>query len=191
MTYLNEHKELPDEAALTGADIQGVQLLLANESATSQNVTFECLLDKVEKFKTVLLLFRPLNKFTKYTVQTETSNNTTNVLGEAAASSSLNNALILMNETKATQQVNTFLNNLNITFITPPRTSHISVQKKMLLTNNTKSRDVVQTPEFLWRHSKEYHILTHYIDPTVYTLIFGVGLFRNGMLLFIFVRHRN
>ena len=34
VTYLMEHKELPDEAALTGADIQGVQLLLANESAT-------------------------------------------------------------------------------------------------------------------------------------------------------------
>ena len=34
VTYVIEHKELPDEAALTGADIQGVQLLLANESAT-------------------------------------------------------------------------------------------------------------------------------------------------------------
>jgi hypothetical protein len=42
----------------------------------------------------------------------------------------------------------------------------------------------------LWRQTKEYYILTHYIDPTMYTLILGVGLLGNGMLLFIFVRHR-
>ena len=188
LTYLMEHKYLPDVAALT--DIQGVELLLANESATSQTVTFEGLLDKVENFKSVLLLFRPLNNFTKYTIQTEISNNTTNVLVEAVANSSLSIALILMNETKATQQMNTFFNNLNGTFIPPPKANHISVQLKVLLTNNTKSTDIFEKHEHLWRHSKGYHILTQYIDPTMYALIWGVGILGNGMLLFIFVRHR-
>ena len=123
-------------------------------------------------------------------MQTETSNNTTNVLGEAAANSSLSSALILINETKATQQVNTFLNNLNVTFITSPSTKHISVQMKELLRNNKNSKDIVQKAEFLWRHSEEYHILMHYIDTNMYTLILVVGLLGNGMLLFIFVRHR-
>jgi hypothetical protein len=61
---------------------------------------------------------------------------------------------------------------------------------KLLLTNNINSTDIVQIPEHLWRHSKEYHILKHYIEPTMYTLILGVGLLGNGMLLFKFVRHR-
>jgi len=190
VTYITDHKDLSDEAALTGADIQGVELLLANESATSKTVTFEDLLDKVPKSKSVLLLFRPLNNLTQYTVQTETSNNTTNVTVEAAVNSSLSIAFILINETKDTQQVNIFLNNLNVTFITPPKTNHISVQMKVLLTNNTNSTDIVQKPEHLWRHSGKYHILKHYIDPTMYTLILVVGLSGNGMLLFIIVRHR-
>jgi gastrin-releasing peptide receptor len=185
-----EHKDLPDDAALTGADIQEVELLLANESATSKTVTFEGLLDEVEKFESVLLLFRPLNNITKYTIQTETSNNTINVLVEAVANSSLSIDLILMNETKVTQQVNTFINNLNIMFITPPKTNHISVQLKALLTNNTKSTDIFEKHEHRWSHSKGYHILTQYIDPTMYALIWGVGVLGNGMLLFIFVRHR-
>jgi gastrin-releasing peptide receptor len=190
VTYIIERKDLPDKAAFTGADTQGVELLLANESSTSQTVTFEGLLDNVEKFKSVLLLFIPLNNFTKYTIQTETSNNTTNVLVEAVANSSLSIALILTNETKATLQVNTFFNNLNVTFITPATTIHISIQLKVLLTNNTKSTDIFGKRERLWRHSKGYHILTQYIDPTMYALIWGVGLLGNGMLLFIFVRHR-
>jgi len=111
-------------------------------------------------------------------------------LVEAAVNSSLSIALILMNQTNATQQVNTFLNNLNITFITPPRTNHISVQLNVLLTNCTNSTDIVQKPELQWEISKEYHILTHYIDLTMYTIILVVGLSGNGMLLFIFVRHR-
>jgi gastrin-releasing peptide receptor len=189
-TYFIEHKKLPDEAALTGADVQRVELLLADELATSQTVTFEGLLDKALTFKSVLLLFRPINNFTKYTVQTETSNSTTNILVEAAVNSSLSIALILMNETKVTQQVNTFLNNLNVTFITPPRTNRISVQMKVPLTDNINSTDIVQKHEIRRRHSKEYHILKHYIDPTMYTLILIVGLLGNGMLLFIFVRHR-
>jgi len=188
--YLIEHKDLSDEAVLTGAAIQGVELLLANQSATSKTVTFEGLLDKVPKSKSVLLLFRPLNNLTQYTVQTETSNNTTNVTVEAAVNSSLSIAFILINETKDTQQVNTFVNNLKVTFITPPRTNYISVQMKVLLTNNTNSTDIVQKPDLLWRQSRECHILTHYIDPTMYTLILVVGLSGNGMLLFIFVRHR-
>ena len=190
VTYIIEHKELPDEAAFNGADSQGVELLLANELATSQNVTFEGLLDKASKFKSVLLLFRPLNNFTQYTVQTQTSNNTTKVLVEAAVNSSLNVDLILMNQTNATQQVNTFLNNLNVTFINPPRTNHISVQLKVLLTNCTNSTNIFQKPELQWRKSKEYHILINYIDPTMYLLILVVGLLGNGMLLFIFIRHR-
>jgi len=188
--YIIEDKELPEEAAFTGADSPGVELLLANELATSQNVTFEGLLEKAPKFKSVLLLFIPLNNFTQYTVQTQTSNNTTNVLVEAAANSSLSIALILMNQTNATQQVNTFLNNLNVTFITPPPTNDICVQLKVLLTNYTNSTDVVQKPELQWGNSRDYHILTQYIDPTMYTLILVVGLSGNGMLLFIFVRHR-
>ena len=102
----------------------------------------------------------------------------------------LSDNYVTMNETKDTQQVNTFLNNLNVTFITPPRTNHISVQMKMLLTNNRNSTDIVQKPDLLWRQSRECHILTHYIDPTMYTLILVVGLSGNGMLLFIIVRHR-
>jgi len=188
--YLIEHKDLPDEAAPTGVDIQGVELLLANESATSKTVTFEGLLDKVPKSKSVLLLFRPLNNLTQYTVQTKTSKNTTNVTVEAAVNSSLSIAFILINETKAIQQVNTFLKNMNATFINPPRTNYISVQLKVLLTNNTNSTDIDQKLEHLWRHSTEYHILTHYIDPTMYLLILVVGLSGNGMLLFIYVRHR-
>jgi hypothetical protein len=190
LTYLIEHKDLPDEAALTGADIQGMVLILANESTTSQNITFESLLDEVPEYKSVLLLLQPLNNSTQYTVQTETSNNTTNILVEAAVNSSLSIALILMNQTKATQQLNTYLDNLNVTFITPPRTNHISVQTKFILTNNTNSTDIVQKPELLWGKSKGYHILTHYIDPTIYLLILIVGLLGNGMLLFIFIRHR-
>jgi len=190
LTYVIERKDLPDEAALTGADILGVELLLANESAPSQTVTFEGLFDKVEKFKSPLLLFRPLNNYTQYTVQTETSNNTTNVLVEAVANSSLSIDLFMTNKTKADRQVNTFLNNLNVKYITPPRTNYISVQLKVLLTNNTNSADIFQKPELQWRHSEEYHILTHYIDPTMYTLILVVGLSGNGMLLFIFIRHR-
>jgi len=141
VTYIIEHKELPDEAAFTGTDSPRVELLLANELATSQNATFECLLGKEPEFKSVRLLFRPLNNFTQYTVQTQTSNNTTNVFVEAAVNSSLSIVLILMNQTNATQQVNTFLNNLNITFNTPPPTNHISVQLKVLLTNYTNSTD--------------------------------------------------
>ena len=181
---------MSDEAAPNGADIQGVDLLLPNELATSQTARFEGLLDKVEKFKSLLLLFRTLNNFPNYTIQTETSNNTTNVSVEAVVSSSLTIALILINQTKATQQVNTFRNNLSFTFITPPKTNHISVQINVLLTNDTKSTEIVQTPELLWENSDEYHTLTHYIDPTMYTLILVVGLLGNGMLLFIFVRHR-
>ena len=190
LTYFIEHKELQDEAAITGANIQGVELLLANESATSQTVTYEGLLDKVEKVKSLLILFRPLNNYTQDTVQTETSNNTTNVLVEAVANSSLSIALILMNKTKANQQVNTFFNNLNITFNIPPKTTHISVQMKVLLINNTNPKDILQKPYHLWRHSDKYHTLTYYIDPIMYALILVVGLLGNGMLLFIFVRHR-
>ena len=99
----------------------------------------------------------------------------------------LSDNYVTMNETKATQQVNIFLNNLNVTFITPPRTNHISVQMKMLLTNNTNSTDIVQKPEL---PCEKYEILTQHIDRTVYTLILVVGLSGNGMLLFIFIRHR-
>ena len=109
---------------------------------------------------------------------------------EAAANSSLSIALILINETKATQQVNTFLNNLNITFITSPSTNHNSVQIKVLLTNNIKSTDIFQKQEHKMRDSEEYHILKKYIDTIMYTLILVVGLLGNCMLLFIFVRHR-
>jgi gastrin-releasing peptide receptor len=95
-----------------------------------------------------------------------------------------------MNKTKPNQQVNTFFNNLNITFIIPPRTTHISVQMKVLFTNNTNPKKIFQKPYCLWRHSEEYYILTQYIDPFMYALILIVGLLGNGMLLFIFVRHR-
>jgi gastrin-releasing peptide receptor len=61
---------------------------------------------------------------------------------------------------------------------------------KVLLTNNTNSTDIDEKPEHLWRHSGGYHILKQYIDPTMYTLILVVGLSGNGMLLFIFLRHR-
>jgi len=188
--HITEHKELSDEAALSGADSPGVERFRTNETSASHNVTFECLLDKTPKFKSVLLLFRPLNNFAQYTVQTQTSNNTTNVLVEAAVNSSLSIALILMNQTNATQQVNTFLNNVNIMFFTPPRTNHISVQLKVLLTNCTNSPDIVQKPELLWRKSRDYQFLTQFIDPTMYTIILVVGLLGNGLLLFIFVRHR-
>ena len=94
---------------------------------------------------------------------------------------------VTMNETKATQQVNTFVNNLSVTFITPPRTNHISVQMKVLLTNNTNSTDIVQKPEL---PRGKHEILTQYIDPIMYLPILVVGLSGNGMLLFIFVRHR-
>jgi hypothetical protein len=42
----------------------------------------------------------------------------------------------------------------------------------------------------LWGNSNEHDILKNYIDPTIYALILVVGLLGNGMLLFIFVRHR-
>ena len=190
VTYFIEHEDLPDEAALTEADKLGIERLLANESAVSRNLTFEGLLGKLQKFQSVLLLIRPLNNFTKYTVQTETSNKTTDVLVEAADNSSLSIALILLNETNATQQVNKLLNNLNFTYITRPRTNQTPVQVMVLLTNNKNSTDIVQKPEFLWRKSKQHYILTHYIDTTMYLLISVIGLLGNGMLLFIFVRHR-
>ena len=182
--------ELPDEAASIVADSQVLEVPLVNELAKSKNVTFEDLLHKAPQSISVLLLFPPLNNFTQYTVQTKTSNNTTNVLVEAAVNTSLSIALILMNQTNATQQLNTFLNKLNVTFVTSPRTNHISVQLKVLLTNNTNSTDIIQKPELLWMRSNGYHILTRYIDPTVYLLILVVGLLGNGMLLFIFARHR-
>ena len=188
--YIIEHNEMPDEAAFNAADSQVMELLLVNELAASQNVTFEGLLDKEPKLESVLLIFRPLNNFTQYTVQTKTSNDTTYVLVEAAVNSVLRISLILMNQTDANQQVNTFLNTLNVTYITPPRTNDISVQFKVLLTNCTDSTDIVQKPEHLWGDSKEYRILTHYIDTTIYTIILVVGLSGNGMLLFIFLRHR-
>jgi hypothetical protein len=190
VTYIIERKDLPDKAVFTGADTQGVQLLLVKELATSQTVTFEGLLDKVEKFKSLLLLFRTLNNFPKYTIQTETSNNTTNVLVQTVINSSLAIFLILINQTKATQQVNTFLSKSSFTFIIPPMTNYISVQLTVLLTNKTKSTEIVQTPEFLCENSDEYYVLRHYINPTIYIFILVVGLLGNGMLLFIFVRHR-
>jgi gastrin-releasing peptide receptor len=95
-----------------------------------------------------------------------------------------------MNETNATQQLTTLLNNLNVKFIYLPGTNHISVRMKVLITNNTKSTDFVQNPTFLLEDSKVYHTFTHYVEPSGYILILGVGLLGNGVLLFIFVRHR-
>ena len=170
--YIIENKELPDEATFTGVDSQVVELLLVNESAILQCVTSEGLLDKTPKFKSVLLLLRPLNTFTQYTVQTQTSNITTKVLVEAAVNSSLSIALILMNQTNATQQVNKFLNKLNVTLITPKRTNHISVQMKVLLTNNTNSTDIVQKPEILWGN-QENTSYSRTISTQRCTLSFG------------------
>jgi neuromedin B receptor len=191
VTYLNEHKQLPDEADLNGPGSQVVQLLLDNEIAESRNLTFEGLLDKVLKYKPLLLLFRPLNNYTQYAFQTETSNNTTNVFVEEAVNSSLSIDLILLNETNATQQLPTLLNNLKVKFLYLRRTNHISVRMKVLITNNTKSTNFFPKRRFLLEDSKAYHTFIHYVEPSVYVLILGVGLLGNSVLLFIFVRHRN
>jgi gastrin-releasing peptide receptor len=190
-TYLTEQTDPQDEAALTATNVQGVQVLVANETEVTTNMTIQHLLDKVEKPKSLLLLLRPLNNFTKYTVQTETSNNTRNVLVVTAGSSSLSIVLISLNENaNAAQQAETLPDNFNITFSTLRGKNHTLLQTNVLLQINTTSTDIAHQPVVSWRKTKEYHVLTHYIDPIMYSLILAVGLLGNGMLLFIFIRHR-
>jgi hypothetical protein len=60
----------------------------------------------------------------------------------------------------------------------------------VIVSYNTESTDIDKKREFPSKNSKGYQILTTYIDPTMYALIYVVGLLGNGLLLSIFVRHR-
>jgi gastrin-releasing peptide receptor len=190
VTYFIQQKDLSQEAGLTEADIQRVQPLVSNESLVLQSISTEHLVDKVKELKSVVQSFRTQNNFTMYTVQTDTSKNISNVLVETAGNSSLRIILISLNETEnITQEVEAFLSNLNVTY-NSDTTNHSLAHTNVFLTNNTKSTDIIPKRQPPWRFSTQFRILKYYIDPAVYILILVVGLFGNGMLLFIFIRHR-
>ena len=190
VTYFIQQKDLSHEAGLTEADIQRVQPLVSNESVVLQSISTEHLVDKVKELQSVVQSFRTPNNFTKYTVQTETSKNVTNILVGTAGNSSVRTVLILLNETEnATQEVEAFLKNLKVTS-NSDTTNHSFVQANVLLPNNITPKNIVLKSEHTSIYSTKYHTLTHYINSSVYLLILVVGLLGNGMLLFIFIRHR-
>lgn len=193
MAYLIEHPNALDEAAVSVTDMEGNDLLVTNQTAVFQHIRIDDFLDGVNDSETVVLLRQTLNKFTNYTLMGEsvTSKNVTNVLDEATGNFSFGIFLIPWNGTEtATQEFTGTVDNFTILLDPSIRWRYVSIHNKVFMQNRTKSTQLVHDDNISWRKSNEYQILRRYIDPAVYTIILVVGLLGNGMLLFIFVRHR-
>lgn len=191
MAYLIEHLNPLDEASASVTDVKGNDRVLTNQTTLFQNIGFEDFLDGVNDSETTAALSQTLNELTKYMSESDTSKNVTNVLYEATRNSSLSVVLIPWNETEAAiQELGGVLDNFTIELNPPVRWKYVWLHNMVLVSNRTKSTHIVNEHSISWRQSNEYQILRRYVDPTVYSIILVVGLFGNGMLLFIFIRHR-
>jgi gastrin-releasing peptide receptor len=191
MAYLIEHLNPLDEAAVSVTAVKENDRLLINQTSMFQNIRLEDFLDGVNDSETTVVLSETLNELTKHMSESATSKNVTNVLDEETRNSSLSVVLIPWNETEAAiQESRGILDNSTIELNPPIRWRYVWIHNMVLVSNRTKSTHIINEHNISWRQSNEYQILRRYVDPTVYSIILVVGLFGNGMLLFIFIRHR-
>jgi hypothetical protein len=191
VAYLIQNHNPLDEAAVSVTNIKEKDLLLTNKTAVFQNIRIDDFLDGVNDSETIVLLSQTLNKFTNYMGESDTSNNVTNVLDEATGNPSLSIVLIPWNETEAAiQEFMGTLNNLTIVLNRPIRWKYVWIHNMVLMSNKTESTHLVHEHNISWRKSNAYQILRRYVDPAVYSIILVVGLLGNGMLFFLFIRHR-
>jgi gastrin-releasing peptide receptor len=192
MAYLIEHLNPLDEAALSETDEkENTNRLLTNQTAVFKNIRVNDVLDGANDSEITAALLQTVNKLTKYMGESDVLTNVTNVLGEANGSSSLSVVLIPWNETgAATEEINGTMDNSTTVLNPPVRWRYVWIHNKVFVSNKTKSTQLVNEHNISWRQSKEYQILRRYVDPTVYSVILVIGLLGNGMLLFIFIRHR-
>lgn len=193
VAYLIEHHNPLNDAAVSVTDVEEKDLLVTNQTAVFQNIRIDDFLDGVNDSENIVLLLQTLNELTNYTLigESDTSNNVTNVLGEAIGNFSVSIILIPWNETEAaSQEFAGTLDNFTTVLNPPIRWRYVSIHNIVLKPNRTKSTQLVRDDNISWRKSSEYQILRRYVDPAVYSIILVVGLLGNGMLLFIFIRHR-
>ncbi|PNF29283.1 hypothetical protein B7P43_G08954 [Cryptotermes secundus] len=191
--YLVERQNPLGEAAVSVTDVEENDLLVTNNTTVFQNIRIDDFLEGVNYSETIVLLLQTLNKFTNYTLvgESDVSNDVTNVLSEATGNSSLSIILIPWNETEAaTPELTGTLDNFTTVIDPPIRWRYVSIHNVVFVPNRTKSTQLLRDRNISWRKSNEYQILRRYIDPAIYSIILVVGLLGNGMLLFIFIRHR-
>jgi hypothetical protein len=128
---------------------------------------------------------------TQYEVETVELNNMTNVLDKTGGNASLSIVLIPLNRTKnATEEFNELLHGFSPMTNSTTRWKYIWIQNMTIIHKETKPTYFGLEYKISRRKSEEYQILRHYVDPALYLVIFVVGLLGNGLLLFLFTRHR-
>jgi hypothetical protein len=191
MAYLFEFKNVLYDRRFSEIDTKEVEPSLSNQSAVFRIPATEDFLDRTNEFKTAVQLLETLHKLAKYEVETKELQTVTNVLNETSGNSSLVIVLIPLNRTKnVIEEINESLHGLHLMTISPTRWTHIWVDN---VTTNPKVTHLTQVSlqyNLAWRKSEEYEILTHYVSPALYLIILVVGLLGNGMLLLLFIRHR-
>ncbi|KDR09648.1 neuropeptide CCHamide-2 receptor-like isoform X4 [Zootermopsis nevadensis] len=184
--YLVEYQTPLDEEPLSKTGIKILESLLSNQSVVVTSTANEESLPTSNEVKTVVQLLQTQNELTRYTVETKEFNDTTDFLVETNGDTSVGIVFIPLNRTNnSTEEINELLHEFNLT-----RWKYILIQNMTIVHKETKSTRMDLEYDISWRESKEYRILRHYVDPAVYLIIFVVGILGNGMLLFLFVRHR-
>jgi hypothetical protein len=70
------------------------------------------------------------------------------------------------------------------------RQKNVVIEKLVIDYNETKVEIHSMNDSSLRREPEEFQLFNYYIDPALYLVVLIVGLIGNGILLFIFVRHR-
>jgi gastrin-releasing peptide receptor len=192
VAYTVEYGNPLDNIALSETDTEQLEPLLSNQSVVFPSIPTEDFIDKLNESKIDVKLQQPQNKFKNYENETEELNDITSVLDEATKNTPLSIVFIPINNTEnENEEFKELLHDSNLKMNSSNRYiyTHIRVQNTTDIHNKTKTKDLA-LEHISWRKSKEYKVLRHYLDPAVYLLIFVVGVLGNGMILFLFIRHR-
>jgi gastrin-releasing peptide receptor len=132
----------------------------------------------------------------KYTVSNKMLCNLTSSLGNKICETSLNIVFDSLNITKLTLQIvaesSHFLTTYNLTWISNSSCGllYVASEKWVSLYNETQIEIRSINQSNLRIDSEEFSVFDTYIDPAVYLVMFIVGVAGNGIILFIFIRHR-
>ncbi|XP_069673821.1 neuromedin-B receptor-like isoform X2 [Periplaneta americana] len=146
------------------------------------NITFlshlYAVLNKTNEVEKTLLKFATRQNNLHY----KTSYNKTNESISINANTSVTITTSFANETIIfIQEVKEFLKNLTWILSSPTELEYVSF----------KSWRNLDMHEYApWRKTREYEMLRYTVDPIVYSVILVVGMLGNGMLLMLFIRHR-
>jgi gastrin-releasing peptide receptor len=153
-----------------------------------------------KKFKVTQQLFefssRDDSNDVKYIVLNTTLCNLASSLDYSVCETSLNISLGLLNITELKPQIITesirFLTAHNNTWISHSSCGRLfaAPESWMSLYNETQIEIHSINQSNFRIESEEFEVFDTYIDPAVYLVIFIVGMIGNGILLFVFMRHR-